>query len=138
MDNSFKEEVKQTFKGETKTQISFLLNEGSFSFIKSFKEKSVDRNEGFSFKYRDLNFLFKQGDEFLEIQAKLLDFNIGMLTTINKFNTFIPVTLRDEVLDKTIDKNNILFLKYRKNEPTDEVNSKLEFFFVCVKIKFLI
>ena len=66
----------------------------------------------------------------MEFEAKLLDFNIGMLTTINKFNTFIPVTLREEIFDNSKDKNFILSLKYIQNKPTDDIASELKFHFV--------
>lgn len=65
---------------EVKLKVEFLLSEGSFVFSRT----KNDTKESFSFKYKDLSFHLKKGENFTEIDAYLKNFVIDMITVYNK------------------------------------------------------
>jgi hypothetical protein len=161
-----KKEVKNqiTYSGkETKILIEFNLREGSFNFFNAKKissgsssgnfnnqltSQSNDNNstysetvEAFTFKYKNLSFLFKSAESFTEIEAYLMDFNIEMLTIYNKKNiksnqiTLIDKNPPSEKMDSSNSLSNSLNsttqnyvwkLNFRQNSPEEKINSKLE------------
>jgi hypothetical protein len=67
---------------EIKLKIEFMLSEGSFVFSRN--KDNDNTKESFSFKYKNLCFNLKKGENFSEIDAQLKDFVIDMITIYNK------------------------------------------------------
>lgn len=156
-----KKEVKNqlVYSGkETKLLIQFKLQEGSFNFFNSKKNSSVASSgnfinqlssqsgennstsassetvEAFTFKYKNLSFLFKSAESFTEVEAYLMDFKIEMSTIFNKKNIKSnQITLIDK--SAPVEKSEISNLpqqkyvwklNFRQNSPEEKINSKLE------------
>jgi len=127
-----------TVKNEIKMQIFFVLNEGFFNFSKSLQNTSssnktqLSGNEAFCFKYKDLKFNLKKGENFTQIESMLRDFNMEMVTIINKNETILPICFKKDFFEKNEemtlgDEYYIWKLNFRQNSPLDEINSILSF-----------
>ena len=77
---------------ETKLQIDFILNEGSFKFTKYFNEQKV--TEGFEFQYKGFFFSTKQGESFNEYNLHLNKINVYLFNIINNNIISIPITYK--------------------------------------------
>jgi len=106
--------VDEEYKKEVKFQMEFYSKEGSFTFFKYYLEKGIERVEGFSFHYRRLEFLLKNGLDFFSTDAKLFDFNVNMLSIINDFTTTTPITLKSA-------KSKKLEVKGKENESKEDI-----------------
>ena len=80
---------------EIKWKINFTLNEGSFDFSKKITAANANIIEGFGFHYKHLNFSFKKGEYFLEVDGGLKEFQVEMVTQINKNIIRIPITFKE-------------------------------------------
>lgn len=125
-------------KSEIKLQIFFALNEGFFNFSKtllidcSSSKNQLSGNEAFCFKYRDLRFNLKKGENFTQIESMLSDFSMEMVTVINKNETILPISFKNDFFGKKEEmlpnaENYIWKLNFRQNSPLDEINSILVF-----------
>ena len=79
---------------ETKLQVFFTLNEGSFKFSKFINASNANITEGFGLRYRKLTFCFKKGEYFFELDSELKEFQVEMFTIINKNIISIPITFK--------------------------------------------
>jgi hypothetical protein len=84
--NEIIEEAKLEIKNqvvntqEVKLKVEFVLLNGSFVFSK----QKNNRVEAFSFKYENLHLDLQTSDLYTQVQAKLMDFNIEMISNITK------------------------------------------------------
>ena len=77
---------------ETKLQIDFILNEGSFKFTKFFNEQKI--TEGFEFQYKGFFFSTKQGESFYDFNLHLDKINVYLFNIINNNIISIPITYK--------------------------------------------
>jgi hypothetical protein len=77
---------------ETKLQIDFILNEGSFKFTKFFNKEKI--TEGFEFQYKGFFFSTKRGEHFNEFNSKLDKINVYLFNIINNNIVSIPITYK--------------------------------------------
>ena len=77
---------------ETKLQIDFILNEGSFKFTKYFNEQRI--TEGFEFQYKGFFFSTKKGEHFNEFNSRLDKINVYLFNIVNNNIVSIPITYK--------------------------------------------
>ena len=77
---------------ETKLQIDFILNEGSFKFTKYFNKQKI--TEGFEFQYKGFFFSTKRGEHFNEFNSKLDKINVYLFNIVNNNIVSIPITYK--------------------------------------------
>ena len=77
---------------ETKLQIDFILNEGSFKFTKFFNEQKI--TEGFEFQYKGFYFSTKKGEHFNEFNLRLEKINVYLFNIVNNNIVSIPITYK--------------------------------------------
>jgi hypothetical protein len=77
---------------ETKLQIDFILNEGSFKFTKYFNEQKI--TEGFEFQYKGFFFSTRQGESFNEFNLHLDKINVYLFNMIGNRMISIPITYK--------------------------------------------
>ena len=102
---------------ETKLQIDFILNEGSFKFTKYFNEQKV--TEGFEFQYKGFFFSTKQGESFNEYNLHLNKINVYLFNIINNNIISIPITYRH--LEHGGQEGNNTFILKRKSKGCEPV-----------------
>ena len=150
-------------KNEIKLEVHFDLNAGFFNFTKSLersasstftKETNLEGSEAFCFRYKNLKFTMKKGENFMNIETMLKEFSTEMVTIINKNETVLPITFTNDFSESTrnsqieistrnsqielseskrnsqIQHENadyIWKLNFRQNSPLDEINSIFQF-----------
>ena len=77
---------------ETKLQIDFILNEGSFKFTKFFNKQKI--TEGFEFQYKGFFFSTKRGEHFNEFNSKLDKISVYLFNIVNNNIVSIPITYK--------------------------------------------
>ena len=77
---------------ETKLQVDFILNEGSFKFTKFFNDQKI--TEGFEFQYKGFFFSTKKGEHFNEFNSRLDKINVYLFNIVNNNIISIPITYK--------------------------------------------
>ena len=117
---------------ETKLQVDFILNEGSFKFTKYFNEQKI--TEGFEFQYKGFFFSTKKGEHFNEYNSRLDKINVFLFNIINNNIISIPITYKfleqggksgqtKYIIKKNKNENNLI-LKKSKAINNNEINNK--------------
>ena len=107
---------------ETKLQIDFILNEGSFKFTKYFNEQKI--TEGFEFQYKGFFFSTKQGESFNEYNLHLDKISVYLFNIINNNIISIPITYKFLEQGGHEGKNRILLKKKSKGYEPIIINKK--------------
>ena len=116
---------------ETKLQVDFILNEGSFKFTKYFNEQKI--TEGFEFQYKGFFFSTKKGEHFNEYNSRLDKINVYLFNIINNNIISIPITYKfleqggkagqtRYIIKNNKNENNII-LKKSKNKKNNTINN---------------
>jgi len=91
------EEMQTSLKTEDKELkflINFSLESGFFKFSKTLINNNINQNEGFLFKFRNLDLRMSKCEIYTEVEASLKEFFIEMVTTINDQNIILPISFR--------------------------------------------
>ena len=110
---------------ETKLQVIFSLHEGSLKFSKYINASNANIIEGFGLRYRMLNFCFRKGEYFLELNSDLKEFQVEMFTKINKNTITIPITFK-QLNDNLKINNPIMNVKTQKENCIEISNTAID------------